>query len=183
MKNPTRKAVVAGSRDSLETVQRYLPQNYEAHIVHHLGDDPVILIHGRDNAGWTLDEYVIPRLASGLIFAKEIEVEPEVPVVVGTISHGTLRREDLLPAFINTLSILAPGLKSTKRLLTDAEWAVTVLKEIDQYGEREAWDIVDDVIDALDTGINDALPDGWYFGAIEGDGSDFGVWEVEDGSR
>jgi hypothetical protein len=30
------------------------------------------LIEGEDNAGWTLDGYVIPRLASGLIFAKEV---------------------------------------------------------------------------------------------------------------
>jgi hypothetical protein len=31
-------------------------------------------ITGTDQAGWTLDDYVIPRLASGLIVAKEVEV-------------------------------------------------------------------------------------------------------------
>lgn len=34
--------------------------------------DDVFIIAGEDVAGWTLDDYVIPRLASGLIFAEEI---------------------------------------------------------------------------------------------------------------
>ena len=32
------------------------------------------MIGGRDVAGWTLDAYVIPRLASGLYFATEIDL-------------------------------------------------------------------------------------------------------------
>lgn len=50
----------------LETVLRYLPGNYTAaeqapgHVV----------ITGNDLAGWTLDGYVIPRLASGLHAAR-----------------------------------------------------------------------------------------------------------------
>lgn len=54
-------------RSPLETVRRYLPWNYAAHAV-----EGGILIHGEDNAGWTLDGYVIPRLASGLHRADEI---------------------------------------------------------------------------------------------------------------
>ncbi len=34
----------------------------------------VISITGRNNHGWTLDDYVIPRLASGNWFAKEVSV-------------------------------------------------------------------------------------------------------------
>jgi hypothetical protein len=30
------------------------------------------LIAGRDVAGWTLDDYVIPRLASGMYYAEEV---------------------------------------------------------------------------------------------------------------
>ena len=37
-------------------------------------EDEVVLIVGRDSAGWTLDGYVIPRLASGTIFAEEVSV-------------------------------------------------------------------------------------------------------------
>lgn len=66
-----RKAEVI-SNDSLDTVRAYLPQNYQAHRVN--GKGPII-ISGKDNSGWTLDGYVLPRLASGLITAREIEVQ------------------------------------------------------------------------------------------------------------
>ena len=36
--------------------------------------DGETVIGGRDVAGWTLDAYVIPRLASGLYFATEIDL-------------------------------------------------------------------------------------------------------------
>jgi hypothetical protein len=55
------------SDSSLETIQRYLPGNYEA-----VQTQYGIFIIGYDNAGWTLDDYVIPRLASGLHTAREI---------------------------------------------------------------------------------------------------------------
>jgi hypothetical protein len=58
----------------------YLPANY--HIVpgtaaissvHGGGTQLVARIEGRDRAGWTLDGYVIPRLQSGLIYAREVD--------------------------------------------------------------------------------------------------------------
>tara|TARA_R110000751_G_scaffold57842_2_gene122534 strand:+ start:1326 stop:1547 length:222 start_codon:yes stop_codon:yes gene_type:complete len=61
-----RMAIVSNA--DLETVRAYLPSNYEAY------QDPFedhIVINGVDRAGWTLDRYVIPRLASGLIVARE----------------------------------------------------------------------------------------------------------------
>jgi hypothetical protein len=68
-----RRARVTGKSGAgeLRQVQAYLPRNYVAS----LDDDDSIVIAGRDSAGWTLDEYVLPRLASGLIFATEFEVE------------------------------------------------------------------------------------------------------------
>lgn len=51
----------------LERISAYLPSNYHAVCDRH----GVVHIVGTDVAGWTLDGYVIPRLASGLIFAKE----------------------------------------------------------------------------------------------------------------
>lgn len=67
----TRTAIVVGGADSLAQVQRYMPGNYEAREL----DTGVIEITGEDEAGWTLDGYVIPRLASGLIWAKEVDGE------------------------------------------------------------------------------------------------------------
>ena len=73
-----RHAIVeVGSRKSgverLNEVSNYLPHNYEAFLEEcvDVSCEPYIEIEGYDRAGWTLDDYVIPRLASGLIFAKE----------------------------------------------------------------------------------------------------------------
>lgn len=62
----------------VQLVGSYLPDNYECKYVLVPSDDPTqpsahyVLIYGRDWRGWTLDRYVIPRLASGLIVAKEV---------------------------------------------------------------------------------------------------------------
>ncbi len=57
-------------------VKAYLPANYQVvRIMLDLPDGEVmerLLIVGTDVAGWTLEDYVIPRLASGLIFAEEV---------------------------------------------------------------------------------------------------------------
>jgi hypothetical protein len=37
-----------------------------------------VVIGGRDNAGWTLDGYVLPRLASGMIYGREIDLSHEI---------------------------------------------------------------------------------------------------------
>lgn len=72
-----RYALIHGT--TLETVRAYLPRNYAA--IPAPGAPDAILILGHDSAGWTLDDYVIPRLASGLIFAKEVHPETlTVPV-------------------------------------------------------------------------------------------------------
>lgn len=57
----------------LAVVRGYLPGNYEAFLEECVDAsvDPYIEIEGYDRAGWTLEGYVIPRLASGLICAKE----------------------------------------------------------------------------------------------------------------
>ena len=64
----TRRAIVFGPA---ETVARYLPRNYTVNSTD-IGTGAV-LISGTDNAGWTLDGYVLPRLASGMYFGREID--------------------------------------------------------------------------------------------------------------
>ena len=61
-------------RITLVQVQRYMPSNYQ------VIEDPngeALYIYGHDNHGWTMGEYVIPRLASGLICAGELCSERE----------------------------------------------------------------------------------------------------------
>jgi hypothetical protein len=68
-----RKAIVVGGigAEDIETVRAYLPSNYSAEVgTEH---DPSIRIVGEDDHGWTLDGYVIPRLASALITVREVE--------------------------------------------------------------------------------------------------------------
>jgi hypothetical protein len=71
----TRFAVVQNARDAKQ-LWNYLPENYRV-VGSDFGDTgkPVYLIAGEDHAGWTMDDYVIPRLASGLIWATEITDE------------------------------------------------------------------------------------------------------------
>jgi len=65
---PIRRAVIRGlGHDKLATIRRYLPSNYTAD-----SDGGDIWITGVDSMGWTLDDYVIPRLASGLYRAEEV---------------------------------------------------------------------------------------------------------------
>jgi hypothetical protein len=59
--------------DPLKVVQQYLPSNYTAEIVPALYDEgDQVVVTGWDKAGWTLDGYIIPRLASGMIYATEV---------------------------------------------------------------------------------------------------------------
>jgi hypothetical protein len=71
---PMRYALVSVDVGKVEQLKAYMPGNYEV-----LGRTPIggtntvsVLIGGRDSCGWTLDGYVIPRLASGMYYAVEI---------------------------------------------------------------------------------------------------------------
>lgn len=65
---PVRQAIItSGARDTAH-VRRFLPSNYAVTE----REDGTLVIAGRDSHGWTLDGYVLPRLASGLIYAREV---------------------------------------------------------------------------------------------------------------
>ena len=57
-----------------DQVRDYLPANYQVICT---TDDDRVIIAGEDDHGWTLDDYVIPRLGSGLMFAREIKLEQQ----------------------------------------------------------------------------------------------------------
>jgi hypothetical protein len=72
--NLTRYAIVAIDSDrASDVLSAYLPANYS--LARFAVDDGrvVALISGQDRAGWTLDGYVLPRLASGLYFGREVD--------------------------------------------------------------------------------------------------------------
>jgi hypothetical protein len=88
-----------------------------------------------------------------------------------TVIRATLRLQDLIPAFLGALQQVDAGEhhKLEKCLLPDSEsdpW----------WYSEEADDYTIEIMDILNT----CAPEGYYFGAHPGDGSDFGFWEVED---
>lgn len=86
-----KRYAIVRNADSRRQAEAYLPGNYEivaetksdAHCRHcgthttksdHAFEGkPEFVIAGEDSHGWTLDDYVIPRYASGLIWAEEID--------------------------------------------------------------------------------------------------------------
>lgn len=68
--NTIRYAVV--SAPALTTAA-YLPRSYDVLSEVVYANKPGTLIHGIDDAGWTLNDYVLPRLSSGLYFGTEID--------------------------------------------------------------------------------------------------------------
>ena len=70
---PAREAKVLGT-PTIERVAAYLPDNYAVEVRPAQYDEGDSLwIFGHDYAGWTLDGYVLPRLASGNLFAQEVK--------------------------------------------------------------------------------------------------------------
>jgi len=106
--------------------------------------------------------------------------------LLGTVSHGTMRQEDLIPSFLGVLEELD---KTRWQVLVEGHQDV-----LDRFGDlRLEWVagsgeyIPDDKIDSahylldvlFDT-LDDLAPEGYYFGANPGDGSDYGFWLAED---
>ena len=58
-----------GAKDLQTAIEPYLPRDWTARTI----SEGVVEISGHDVAGWTFDDYVQPRLASGLYFAERIE--------------------------------------------------------------------------------------------------------------
>jgi hypothetical protein len=93
--------------------------------------------------------------------AIEFAVEP------GSVSSGTMRPEDLIPAFISAIPDSGERAGFEVRL-HDIEWGDNDPEELDF--------LLEDLFDALDA----HAPEGHYFGSHPGDGADYGFWRHED---
>lgn len=93
-----------------------------------------------------------------------------------SVSHGTLRRQDLIPAFLTAIRdtpeyeqmIAAP-------FGPIPAWVEDEGDDCEWWESEEAGFLLEELFDALDS----YAPDGYYFGAHPGDGSDFGFWQSE----
>ncbi len=91
-------------------------------------------------------------------------------VQIGSVSSGTLRNEDLLEAFADELERLFGG---EQPLAVEARDAIAALNNTATADDEiDAGEVINELIDAL----NEYAPPHTYFGALEGDGADFGFW-------
>lgn len=105
---------------------------------------------------------------------------------LGSISHGTLRTQDLFDAFTSTLDEFAP--ERSLEIEREYQDAYTIMsiggneRDVlmhylnDEMNETLSYLVNEVLFDAL----NEVAPEGAYFGTLEGDGSDFGFWPIED---
>lgn len=94
-------------------------------------------------------------------------------ITVGTVSHGTLRTEDLLEAFASELERLCDNCQVIIEEANDLAGKLAD-GDADALDKSAALELVNDLIDEL----NNYAPPDMYFGAHEGDGADFGWWSL-----
>jgi hypothetical protein len=75
MPDEKRYAFIGLPAGDQERLERYLPGNYRVAGRLSFEGRSGFLIEGRDDHGWTLDDYVLPRLSSGLIGGRELRAE------------------------------------------------------------------------------------------------------------
>jgi len=86
---------------------------------------------------------------------------------IGTVSEGTLRTEDLLPAFADALQGVT-------------EWGahnglIAAARAISPESEEAGL-----MVQGLEYALSECCPPFVYFGSLAGDGADFGFWPDHD---
>lgn len=87
---------------------------------------------------------------------------------IGSVSHGTMRKEDLIPTFCSELRSLGHRSKELTR----------IEKSQNKKGYYESEESEFDLDSLFEMLNNHAMPF-FYFGSHMGDGSDFGYWLIE----
>ena len=101
---------------------------------------------------------------------------------LGSISTGTLRTQDLIPAFTYKMGELTHDpVSNTSKYPTEAMaklWDEAIhLIGTDQWWTLDPEDSgVDDLLNDLTDALDELCPPFVYFGTLEGDGADFGFW-------
>ena len=112
----------------------------------------------------------------------------ENKIEIGSLIHATLRSEDLLPAFLHALEDYKhPKAGAFNSELIELGFGYSQCG-VCGLGNREEWpeafddDMASEIISDMMAALNELAPDGFYFGAHEGDGSDFGFWPLSEWS-
>jgi len=114
---------------------------------------------------------------------ESVKVKPEQEEPrLGTVIAGTMRPEDLLPAFADTLWTYDSSSASALTAVWERDgWPMSHndLDLSEEAIEEHKDDSIELLVDFFDA-LNDIAPDGAYFGSHPGDGSDYGFWEAEE---
>jgi hypothetical protein len=112
----------------------------------------------------------------------------QTKIELGSLIHATLRSEDLLPAFLHALEDYKhPKAGAFNSELIELGFGYSQCGACG-LGNREEWpegfddDMASEIISDMMDALNELAPDGYYFGAHEGDGSDFGFWPLSEWS-
>jgi hypothetical protein len=98
-----------------------------------------------------------------------------------SLSHATMRPQDLVPTFLNFLSAHAPAWYESHVI---RPFSLPPAYVEDEGDDSEWWNseecgefLWSELFDAMDVYC---APEGFYFGSHPGDGSDYGFWECEE---
>lgn len=118
-------------------------------------------------------ETIVAMVAALHVDYDRLEELREASKAQASISHGTMRPQDVLPALLDALREYDEDAYSQCMNLIPAHAAED--ENADWWTEEAP-----DHIDALFNALNDCAPSGLYFGAHPGDGSDYGFWMSEE---
>jgi len=115
-----------------------------------------------------------------------------VTAELGTVISGTMRHEDLIPAFMDRLDDLKQDLALSAADTQNAGCELEITRQvgaiddflgaIEQRMEAEGYyssEQSDYDLEELFERLENFAPDGCYFGAHPGDGADYGFWQGE----
>lgn len=94
-----------------------------------------------------------------------------------SVSHSTLRWQDLVPVFLNTLREIDEEKFLAVVFPNQMPSGYDFAHEDSPYWDSHACMLS---LDALLEALDSCAPDGYYFGSHPGDGSDFGFWELDE---
>ena len=98
----------------------------------------------------------------------------------GSISHGTMRNEDVIPRIVSTLFKEDPA--KAREIWQNNPELLQALCDKECGIDNPWWDSEDAtyISEELFDTMNEYAPEGHYFGSHPGDGSDYGYWPNED---
>ncbi len=107
------------------------------------------------------------------------DVDPDEKWKNYSVSHATMRPQDLIPAFLDCIKEIAPAHYEGLMVNPFCEPPSYAMDDDNSpYWDGESCSAF--LNETLWTILEEHAPEGFYFGSHPGDGSDYGFWEVEE---